>query len=122
MPLKPIRMNPHPLPRLALFSLALGLFAPAFAADEKAPPAARKEKDSYPVTTCVVSGDKLGSMGDFISYVHKEAGKPDREVRFCCEGCIEDFKADPKKFLAKLDAAAKEKPEADKKSAPAKKS
>jgi hypothetical protein len=30
-------------------------------------------------------------------------------VLFCCEGCIEDFKGDPAKFLAKLDAAAKAK-------------
>lgn len=46
-------------------------------------------------------------MGDAIKYVHREAGKPDRLVLFCCEGCIEDFKGDPAKFLAKLDAAAK---------------
>jgi hypothetical protein len=59
----------------------------------------------YPLTTCVVSGDKLGVDGDPVKYIYKQAGKPDRLVEFCCEDCIKDFEKDPAKYLARLDAA-----------------
>jgi hypothetical protein len=63
---------------------------------------------AYPLTTCVVSGDKLedGEMGPPVNYVYKEEGKPDRLVRFCCKGCIKDFKKDPAKYLKMIDDAA----------------
>ena len=63
---------------------------------------------AYPLTTCVVSGDKLeaGDMGPPINYVYKEEGKPDRLVRFCCKGCIKKFKKDPAKYLKEIDDAA----------------
>ena len=62
---------------------------------------------TYPLTTCVVSGDKLedGDMGPPINYVYKQEGKPDRLVRFCCKGCIKDFKKDPATYLKKIDDA-----------------
>ena len=56
----------------------------------------------YPLDTCVVAGKKLGSMGE--PYAYEFEGK---KVYFCCEGCKEDFKADPKKYLAKIEAAKK---------------
>jgi len=87
------------------------LFTGALFAADQAP-----SLENYPLKTCVVSDEPLGSMGDAIKYVHREAGKPDRLVLFCCEGCIEDFKGDPAKFLAKLDAAAKARPDAKRKS------
>jgi YHS domain-containing protein len=59
---------------------------------------------SYPLETCVVSGEKLGSMGK--SFVHNYQG---REVQFCCKACLKEFNKDPQKFLKKLDAAT-EKP------------
>ena len=44
------------------------------------------------------------------AFVHKHEGVT---VKFCCEGCVGDFQKDPKKFLAKLEAAKKgELPEA----------
>jgi YHS domain-containing protein len=55
--------------------------------------------DPYPLATCPVSGGKLGSMGAPFVYVHEG-----REVRFCCKGCLPKFKADPAKYLAKVDA------------------
>ncbi|HMO04153.1 MAG TPA: hypothetical protein PKC67_01740 [Kiritimatiellia bacterium] len=63
---------------------------------------------AYPLTTCVVSGDALGGgdMGPPVNYVHKEEGKPDRLVRFCCKSCIRDFKKDPATYLKKIDDAA----------------
>lgn len=60
------------------------------------------ESAKYPLTTCVVSGEKLGEMG--APFVHKHNG---REVRFCCKGCLKDFNKDPQSYLKKLDAAAK---------------
>ncbi len=85
-----------------LLALTLGLAASAFAADTKpaAPVAA------YPLKTCIVSDEELGGMGKPIEYVHREAGKPDRTVLLCCKDCIADFKKEPAKYLAKLDAAA----------------
>ena len=56
---------------------------------------------SYPLDTCPVSEDSLGSMGDPIDYVYEG-----RLVRFCCDGCIGSFEKDPGRYLALIDAAA----------------
>ncbi|MBL9202006.1 MAG: hypothetical protein JNL39_15960 [Opitutaceae bacterium] len=91
--------------KLVILTALLSAFivATAVAAESKK----KKQADAYPLTTCVVAGDPLGA-NDYVTYVHKEAGKPDRTVRFCCDGCIDDFKKEPAKFLAKLDAAEAE--------------
>lgn len=58
----------------------------------------------YPLETCVVSGEKLGQPGtDEAPVVIQYEG---REVRFCCRDCVDEFKKDPAKYTAKLDAAA----------------
>ncbi len=51
----------------------------------------------YPLDVCIVSGNKLGSMGKPVTKVHQG-----QEVKFCCSPCVEDFEANPEKFLAKL--------------------
>jgi YHS domain-containing protein len=56
--------------------------------------------DGYPLKSCVVSGDDLGSMGSV--YVHKHEGVT---VKFCCDSCLKDFEKDPKTYLAKLKTA-----------------
>jgi YHS domain-containing protein len=56
---------------------------------------------TYPLQTCVVSGDKLGEMGNPVDYVHEG-----RLVRFCCSGCIAKFKKDPAQYLKMIDDAA----------------
>ncbi len=56
--------------------------------------------DSYPLDTCPITGLKLGTMGD--PYDHVEGT---RLVRFCCAGCIPEFRKDPAKHFAKIDAA-----------------
>lgn len=73
-----------------------------------------KAKAVYPLQTCVVSGDKLedGSMGAPVDYIHKEEGKPDRLVRFCCKSCIKTFKKTPAKYLKLIDEAASATPKA----------
>ncbi len=103
---------------LAVLTLGLSLLAvPVLAEDghdhsshgekkvESAPtsrPAPKAEEvrigDPWPLDTCAVSGEKLGSMGDPIMKIHEG-----REVRFCCEGCIGMFEKDPEKFLAAAD-------------------
>jgi hypothetical protein len=57
---------------------------------------------TYPLQTCVVSGEKLGGeMGKPVDYLHQG-----RLVRFCCKGCIKQFNAEPAKFLKVIDDAA----------------
>lgn len=68
-----------------------------------------KARKEYPLDVCVTSDEKLGSMGDSPEYVYRQPGRPDRLVIFCCEGCEDDFKKEPAKYLARLDAAAKAK-------------
>jgi hypothetical protein len=58
--------------------------------------------DAYPLTTCVVSGEKLGGMGD--PYVFTYEGT---EVRLCCINCKKEFDKDPKACIAKIEAARK---------------
>ncbi len=70
---------------------------------------AAKERAAYPMTVCLTSDEKLGSMGDNAEFIYREKGKPDRLIVFCCAGCEEDFMKDTAKYLAKLDAAAKQK-------------
>jgi hypothetical protein len=53
--------------------------------------------NSYPLSTCVVSGEALGSMGQPIIIHHEGV-----EVRLCCKGCVKKFNADPAKYLEKL--------------------
>ena len=58
----------------------------------------------YPLTTCVVSGEKLGGdMGKPYVFTHEG-----REIKLCCKSCLKDFKKDPAQYLKKLDAAGKQ--------------
>jgi hypothetical protein len=76
------------------------------------PAATTAKADAYPLATCVVSGDKLGDMGEPYVHVHKQDGKPDRTVKFCCKGCLKDFQKDPAKYLKLLDEASAPKAKA----------
>lgn len=56
---------------------------------------------AYPLDTCVVSGESLGSMGEPVDYfVEGEL------VRLCCDQCIDQVKEEPQKFLAKVAEAS----------------
>ena len=63
---------------------------------------------SYPLATCVVSGEELGSMGDPIEHVVSG-----RLVRLCCKGCIKKVDASPASFIAKVDEAVIQAQKAD---------
>jgi YHS domain-containing protein len=58
------------------------------------------QRTSYPLTTCPVSGEPLGGMGEPIDLVHGT-----RLVRLCCKGCLKGFQKDPNAAMAKVDAA-----------------
>ena len=54
----------------------------------------------YPLTTCVVSGEDLGSMGTPVEVTHDGT-----TVKLCCKSCIKEFKESPETFVAKLESA-----------------
>ena len=51
----------------------------------------------YPLKTCIVSDNSLGSMGGEQRIVHNG-----QEIKFCCKPCIGKFKKTPEKYLKKL--------------------
>ena len=55
----------------------------------------------YPLETCLVSGEELGSMGDPIVIIHEG-----QEIKFCCDSCQPKFEKEPAKYLALLKKGA----------------
>ena len=80
---------------LLTLALLAGPFS-ALAADSKA----KGKLKPYPLKTCVVTDEKLGEMGE--PYVMEYEG---REIKFCCRGCVKDFKKEPAKYIKKLEQA-----------------
>ena len=94
--------------KIILLTTLIGLFigySDARAADPK-----EAKAKPYPLTTCVVSNEKLGEMGD--PYVFDHNGN---QVKLCCKKCLKKFDADPEKYMKKIDEAAAKAKEADKK-------
>lgn len=60
--------------------------------------AAETAADAKVQTHCPVSGEKLGSMGKSVKVKHGG-----RTVRLCCKPCVKKFKADPEKYLKKVE-------------------
>ncbi len=54
------------------------------------------------LTTCPVSGDKLGEMGKPYVFIYKG-----QEVKLCCPDCKKDFDKNPKKYMKLIRAADK---------------
>jgi YHS domain-containing protein len=54
------------------------------------------------LTTCPVSGDKLGEMGKPFVFEYKG-----HEVKLCCPDCKKDFDKNPAKYMKKIEAADK---------------
>jgi len=52
---------------------------------------------AYPFDVCVVSGEKLGSMGEPIRIVYQS-----QEIKFCCKDCVKEFEASPEEFMVKI--------------------
>lgn len=79
--------------------------APKIAQIAKTPEDKAKAADlakSYPLTTCVVSHDGLGGMGETVDALYEG-----RLIRFCCKGCVKSFNKNPDKYLKELDTAKK---------------
>ena len=74
------------------------VFAPvdSRAADEQ------KAAKPYPLKTCIVSGEKLDSMGKPYVFTHEG-----REIKLCCKGCLVDFKKDSIKRVKMIEEAEK---------------
>ena len=54
------------------------------------------------LTTCPVSGDKLGEMGKPYVFVYQG-----QEVKLCCSSCKQDFDKNPDKYMKLIRAADK---------------
>jgi YHS domain-containing protein len=46
------------------------------------------------LATCPVSGEKLGEMGDALTFTYQN-----QEVKLCCKSCKKKFDKDPEKFI-----------------------
>jgi YHS domain-containing protein len=60
---------------------------------------------NYPLTTCPVSGDKLGEHGKSI----KVTAPDGTDVYLCCKDCLKDFKKPPAKYAKMVKDAAPKK-------------
>lgn len=65
-------------------------------ADDHAKPAL------YPLTTCFISGDKLGEMGKPVVFTYEG-----QEIKLCCKDCKKKFDKDPAKYMKDFQAAVK---------------
>lgn len=61
-----------------------------------------QQRAKYPLEKCVVSNEKLGSMGKPVDLV-----VGNRLLRLCCGGCKKAVLSNPQKYLAKLDKKRK---------------
>lgn len=52
----------------------------------------------YPLSTCVVSGEKLGEMGDPNVFIYEG-----HEIKLCCKSCEKKFRKDAEAYLKKLE-------------------
>ena len=87
---------------LPLLAIAV-IFGVASAPAEDAKGKDKKPKP-YPLKTCIVADEELGSMGKPFVFVHEG-----QEIKMCCKSCKKDFDKDPKKFLKKLEKDDKKK-------------
>lgn len=88
-------------------TLLTALAAAGFAADAAGDAGDAPKPKPYTLDTCIVSGDKLGGMGEAVTVIREG-----REIKFCCKGCIKDFDKDSAKFIKKIEEAVKAKADA----------
>jgi len=84
------------LTALALTTTYLAAPLVGLADDKKATP------KPYPLDKCIVSDEKLDSMGKPYVFTHEG-----QEIKMCCKSCLKDFKKDTAKYLKKLEGAGK---------------
>ena len=71
------------------------------AEEKKAPPA-----KPYPLTTCIVTDEKLDADPAMKSFAFVHEGQ---EIKLCCQSCQKDFNKSPAKYLKKLEKPATDK-------------
>lgn len=93
--------------RIALISLAALTGATLSVAMKSAPTSGDAfGGDPYPLETCPVSGEKLGAdAATAVLTGMKDKNLDGTQVKFCCSKCEAAFKADPAKFIPKMDEA-----------------
>ena len=78
--------------------LTAALLGVILAAGSLPTPVHAAEVKPYPLKICVVSGNKLGSMGKVVTKIYG-----DQEMKFCCKPCVKKFDTNPAKYLTKLE-------------------
>ncbi|MGJ8677522.1 MAG: hypothetical protein ACSHX0_08395 [Akkermansiaceae bacterium] len=78
-------------------TLTLGAFASSCATSPSGGVVTNSSIKPYTKDVCIVTDNKLGSMGTPITKVYNG-----QEVKFCCAPCVKRFEANPEKYLAKL--------------------
>ena len=56
----------------------------------------------YPLTTCFISGEKLGEMGKPVVFIYEG-----QELKMCCKDCKKKFDKDPAKYMKEFQDAVK---------------
>jgi hypothetical protein len=85
-----------------ILTAALVVASPVVRADGTNAVSATPKPKPDLLTTCPVSGDRLGDMGKPYVFVYQG-----QEVKLCCPDCKDQFDKDPAKFLKKIRAADK---------------
>jgi len=75
------------------------LLIPVLLASCATPAGSASGSKSYPLATCLVSDNELGSMGPVISRDYQG-----QTVKFCCKPCVRKFERDPAAYLGKIAA------------------
>ena len=90
---------------LAIAGLAAGILAAGCEKVEEpaAPPAAAPETAAPAAAIAQKTCPVMGGPIDPKMFTEHEG----RRIYFCCAACIEKFKADPEKYIAKVDAELK---------------
>jgi YHS domain-containing protein len=88
------------LTALALAASFLAAPLAALAADSADKPAGKVKP--FTLTTCPVSGEKLGEMGTPFAFTNDN-----REIKLCCKSCKKDFDKEPAKYLKQIEEAEK---------------
>jgi transposase-like protein len=77
---------------------AIAIIATGFVRAEDKPAPKPVKSQPYPLATCIVSGEKLGSMGKPVVKTYDN-----RDVRFCCKDCVSTFEAEQAAYMKKID-------------------
>lgn len=91
-------MKIAPAFRLALLAFGLLLALPADVASAKTKVDAKNPAKPYPLQTCLVTDNDLGSMGDERAFVYEG-----QEIKICCKPCERKFLKNPERYLKKLE-------------------